>query len=57
MKGVLHLVGLGGGRLVSGSGVPPCRMSNLRNDNVACLCHAKTPMSLVKFLKLFFDSG
>ena len=34
-----------------GGGGSPCRLSILRNGNVACLCRVFVPMSHVKFKK------
>ena len=41
-------MGLSGGALEGG---PPCRMSILRNFNVACHCRLFSPMSHVEFKK------
>ena len=36
---------------LAGGGGSRCRMSILRNVNVACLCHLKSPLSLVNYKK------
>ena len=41
----------GGGMVGALDGGPPCRLSILRNANVACLCRLFMPMSHVEFKK------
>ena len=53
-NGVRHGLGGGGGGGRGGGplkGGPQCRMSILRNGNVACLCPLFSSMSHVKFKK------
>ena len=42
------------GRVGHLMGCPQCRMSVLRNRNVACLCRLFSPMSNVEFKKWLF---